>query len=81
MKYVQSVTPSTQSPPSLHLSTPPPQHTKFPHLTYEDLWKLINPLEYTAGCKTVWAIDVFAFISSFLSVDGMTSYTVLKLKK
>jgi hypothetical protein len=31
-----------------------------------------NPLAYTAGCETVWAIDAFAVNSGFVSVDGMT---------
>jgi hypothetical protein len=34
----------------------------------------VNPLAYTNGCKPVWATDVFAFGSSFLSVDGMTCH-------
>jgi hypothetical protein len=34
----------------------------------------VNPLAYTHGCETVWAIDVFAFSSSFLPVDGMTCH-------
>jgi hypothetical protein len=33
---------------------------------------VINPLAYTAGCETGWAIDAFAVISGFVSVDGMT---------
>ena len=33
---------------------------------------LINPLAYTDACKAFWAIDVFSFNSSLLSVDGMT---------
>jgi hypothetical protein len=33
-----------------------------------------NPLAYTAACEAVWAIDVFAFSSSFLSTDGMTCH-------
>jgi hypothetical protein len=32
---------------------------------------LVNPLAYTAACEAVWAIDDFAFSSSFLPVDGM----------
>ena len=40
-----------------------------------------NPLAYTNACQAFWAIDVFSFNSSLLSVDGMTSYTVSKLKK
>jgi hypothetical protein len=35
---------------------------------------LFNPLAYTAACEAVWATDVFAFSSSFLSVDGMTCH-------
>jgi hypothetical protein len=35
---------------------------------------LFNPLAYTNGCEPVWATDVFAFSSSFLSVDGMTCH-------
>jgi hypothetical protein len=31
-----------------------------------------NPLAYTAGCETGWAIDAFAVNSGFVSVDGMT---------
>jgi hypothetical protein len=31
-----------------------------------------NPLAYTAGCETGWAIDAFAVNSGFESVDGMT---------
>jgi hypothetical protein len=31
----------------------------------------IISLPYAAACEAVWAIDVFAFTSSFLSVDGM----------
>jgi hypothetical protein len=31
-------------------------------------------LAHTAACEAVWAIDVFAFSSSFLSVDGMTCH-------
>jgi hypothetical protein len=36
------------------------------------LIKLVNPLAYTAGCETGWAIDAFAVNSGFVSVDGMT---------
>jgi hypothetical protein len=32
----------------------------------------INPMAYTAGCETGWAIDAFAVNSGFVSVDGMT---------
>jgi hypothetical protein len=31
-----------------------------------------NPMAYTAGCETGWAIDAFAVNSGFVSVDGMT---------
>jgi len=31
-----------------------------------------NPLAYTNACQAFWAIDVFSFNSSLLSVDGMT---------
>jgi hypothetical protein len=33
-----------------------------------------NPFAYTYGWESVWATDVFAFSSSFLSVDGMTCH-------
>jgi small-conductance mechanosensitive channel len=39
--------------------------------------QLINPLAYTVGSETGWAIDAFAVNSGFVSVDG----TVWKLKK
>jgi hypothetical protein len=32
------------------------------------------PLAYTTACEAVWATEVFAFSSSFLSVDGMTCH-------
>jgi hypothetical protein len=32
----------------------------------------LNPLAYTAGCETGWAIDAFAVNSGFGSADGMT---------
>jgi hypothetical protein len=32
----------------------------------------LNPFAYTYGWEPVWVTDVFAFSSSFLSVDGMT---------
>ena len=32
----------------------------------------VNPLAYTNACQAFWAIDVFSFNSSLLSVDGMT---------
>jgi hypothetical protein len=44
-------------------------------------YKLINPLVNTANCEAVWTTDVFAFSSSFLSVDGMTCHIIVKLKK
>jgi hypothetical protein len=34
----------------------------------------VNPFAYTHGWESVWATDVFAFSSSFLSVDGMTCH-------
>jgi hypothetical protein len=34
-----------------------------------------NPLAYTAGCETGWAIDAFAVNSGFVSVDRMTCLT------
>jgi hypothetical protein len=40
-----------------------PLQTTFPH-------RALNPLAYTAACEAVWTTDVFAFSSSFLSVDG-----------
>jgi hypothetical protein len=43
---------------------PVPQH----------LHQAVNTLAHTAGCEPVWATDVFAFSSSFLSVDGITCY-------
>jgi len=33
---------------------------------------MFNPLAYTNACQAFWAIDVFSFNSSLLSVDGMT---------
>ena len=33
---------------------------------------LYNPLAYTNACQAFWAIDVFSFNSSLLSVDGMS---------
>jgi hypothetical protein len=39
---------------------------------------LFNPLAYTAVCEAVWATDVFAFSSSFLSVDGMICHISFK---
>jgi hypothetical protein len=38
------------------------------------IYEVFNPLAYTVACEAVWATDVFAFSSSFLSVDGMTSH-------
>jgi hypothetical protein len=37
-------------------------------------YSLFNPFAYTYGWEPVWATDVFAFSSSFLSVDGMTCH-------
>jgi hypothetical protein len=45
------------------------------HVMYRLLLSVFNPLAYTAACEAVWAIDVFAFSASFLSVDGMTCHT------
>jgi hypothetical protein len=42
--------------------------------TGKETFLTINPLAYTADCQAVWAIDVFAFSSSFLSVDGITCH-------
>jgi hypothetical protein len=42
-----------------------------------------NPFAYTYGWEPVWATDVFAFSSSFLSADGMTchiSFIKLEIK-
>jgi hypothetical protein len=50
------------------------------HGVYKRPSSYINPFAYTYGWEPVWATNVFAFGSSFLSVDGMT-YIVLKLKK
>jgi hypothetical protein len=41
----------------------------------------INPLAHTATCEAVWATDVFALSSSFLSVDGMTCHISFKAEK
>jgi hypothetical protein len=38
------------------------------------IYVCFNPLAYAAACDAVWATDVFAFSSSFLSVDGMTCH-------
>ena len=49
------------------------------HWLRERVWPLrythvvsLNPLAYTNACQAFWAIDVFSFNSSLLSVDGMT---------
>jgi hypothetical protein len=44
------------------------------------LW-ILNPFAYTYGWELVWATDVFAFSSSFLSVDGMTCHISFKAEK
>jgi hypothetical protein len=45
---------------------------KLAHLVGFIIKKSLNPLAYTAGCETRWAIDAFAVNSGFVSVDGMT---------
>ena len=53
------------NPPSFHIATEhSAQHLPFFILIikfYRWTDRAVNPLAYTAGCETVWAIDVFRF--------------------
>jgi hypothetical protein len=60
----------------IHLST------EYRYVSHSAYFSLLNPLAYTAGCETDWAIDAFAVNCGFcVSRWHDMSYTVWKLKK